>query len=238
MVCVAAATVTCLGAGRVGAQDGRDARPAQAPSAAPSVKPGSLVYADFENASTDGKVVSSRDGAVNVYGYQETPTRPSVFRGPNRVRTSKTDDNHAAQLEYEFVIPNEWAGVSMEIQGAAGPDGTLPEDDVSGFKHIAVSAYATSTVGPAYLRVEVKSNGERINLHSGYPMTTFKVKEGFNTYKVPLKAFAQPSWVQDSRIDPKEIFKKLTSITFSVYCEQTCRPDKGMVILDNIVFEK
>jgi hypothetical protein len=209
--------------------------PSQPASASPAVKPGSLVYADFENASEDGKPVSSRGGAVNVWSYQEQPTRPAVFKGPNRVRTSKMDENHAAQFEYAFVIPNEWAGVTMEIQGQPGPAGNLPQDDVSGFKHMNLQAYVTGT---SYMRVEVMSNGQQINLHSGYPMTTFKLKDGFNTYKVPLKAFAQPSWVQDSRIDPKVVLKALTSITLSVYCEQVCRPDKGMVIVDNIAFEK
>src|SRR4051812_41635795 len=55
---------------------------------------------------------------------------------------------------------------------------------------------------------------------------------------VPLNAFAQPSWVGDTRIDPKQVVKKLTSITLSVYCEQVCRPANGMVILDSLVFEK
>jgi hypothetical protein len=193
-----------------------------------------LVYADFEN-STDGQPISTRGGKVNLWGYQEAPTRASVFKGPNLVRTSKNDNNHAAAFEYELVIPNEWAGVTMEVQGKPGPEGALPQDDVTGFKTLSIQAYVT---GSSYMRVEVMSNGQRINLHSGYPMTTFKLREGFNTYKVPLTSFSQPSWVKDSRIDPREILKKLTSITVSVYCEQECRPAKGMVIVDNLVFEK
>lgn len=216
-------------------QDSRDAQPSPGPSTSRfEVKKGDLLYADFENTMGD-KPVSARGGPVNLWGYQEQPTRQSVFKGPSLVRTSKTDDNHAAAFEYEFVIPNEWAGVTMEVQGQAGPVGNLPQDDVSGFKNLNLQAYATGT---SYIRVEIMSNGERINLHSGYPMYSFKLKEGFNTYKVPLKAFAQPSWVTDSRIDPKEILKQLTSLTFSVYCDQICRPAKGMVIVDNLVFEK
>jgi hypothetical protein len=230
-VCAAVTALSVLGGAALRAADAGD-RQAAVPSG------DTLVYADFENPSPDGKPVSSRGGAVNLWGYQEQPTRQSVFKGPNRVRTSKENENHAAQFEYELLIPNEWAGVTMEIQGQPGPVGNLPQDDVSGFKHISVQAYVKNTINPAYMRVEVMSNGERINLHSGYPMTTFKLKDGFNTYKVPLKAFAQPGWVQDSRVDPKQILKTLTSITFSVYCEQTCRPDKGMVIIDNVVFEK
>jgi hypothetical protein len=74
------------------------------------------------------------------------------------------------------------------------------------------------------MRVEIMSQGHRVNYHSGYPMTSFKVKEGFNTYKVPLKAFAQPAWVQDTRIDPKDILRKLTSITFTSPATRSAGP--------------
>jgi hypothetical protein len=238
IVCAAVAVMAATGGVSVGGRERQETRD-QAPggSASPqgaAVKAGDLLYADFENSS-DGKPVSARGGAVNVWTYQEQPTRPSVYKGPSLVRTSKADNNHAAAFEYEFAIPNEWQGVTMEVQGQAGPAGNLPPDDVSGFKDLRVQAYATGT---SYMRVEVMSNGERINQHSGYPMTTFKLKDGFNVYKVPLKSLSQPSWVSDSRVDPKEVLKRLTSVTLSVYCEQTCRPDKGMVIVDNLVFEK
>jgi hypothetical protein len=235
-VTYAAAMALAAGAATLQArgQQSRGDDPAPGPSSKFEVKKGDLLYADFENAG-EGKPVSARGGAVNLWGYQEQPTRQSVFKGPSLVRTSKTDDNHAAAFEYEFVIPNEWAGVTMEVQGQAGPAGNLPQDDVSGFKSLNLQAYVTGT---SYMRVEIMSNGERLNLHSGYPMYTFKLKEGFNTYKVPLKAFSQPSWVTDSRVDPKEILKHLTSITLSVYCDQICRPGKGMVIVDNLAFEK
>jgi hypothetical protein len=200
-----------------------------------------LVYADFEN-STDGRPVSSRGGKLNLWGYQENPTRLSIFKGhpednsrPQLVRTSKDDDNHAAAFEYELVIPNQWTGVTMEVQGHAGEPGALPADDVTGYKFMNVQAYVTGT---QYMRVEVMSNGQGLNLHSGYPMTSFKLQEGFNTYKVRLSAFSQPAWVTETRIDPEEVLKRLTSVTFAVFCEEQCRPTKGLVIVDNIVFEK
>lgn len=236
LVCATAAVMSGLCAAALQARSG------SGPERPPDEGGGTtLVYADFENA-VDGRPVSSRGGKLSLWGYQESPTRMSVFKGhdadngtPKLVRTSKADQNHAAAFEYELVIPNEWAGVTMEVQGQPGPEGALPQDDVSGYKALSIQAYVTGT---SYMRVEIMSQGQRINLHSGYPMTTFKLKEGFNTYKVPLKSFSQPAWVGDSRIDPKEILKKLTSITLSVYCEQVCRPAKGMVIVDNLVFEK
>lgn len=199
-----------------------------------------LVYADFENA-VDGRPVSGRGGQVTLWGYQENPTRASVFQGheadnavPKIVRTSKTDQNLAAAFDYELVIPNQWAGVTMEVQGHPGEAGALPADDVSGYDSLSVQVYATGT---QYMRVEIMSGGQGINLHSGYPMTSFKLREGFNTYKMPLSSFSQPNWVTDTRIDPRDVLKRLTSMTFSVFCDD-CRPTTGTVVIDNIVFEK
>jgi len=199
-----------------------------------------LVYADFQNPR-DGRPVSNRGGSVTLGHYEENPTRPPVFKGsdadpsvPKLVRTSKEDQNLAAAFEYEFSIPNQWQGVTMTINGQPGETGALPADDVSGYKFMSIQAYATGT---QYMRVEVKSNGEEINLHSGYPMNSFKLKDGFNTYKVWLNSFSQPAWVEGTRIDPKEVLKRLTSITVSVFCDD-CRPQSGMVVVDNIVFQK
>ena len=210
-------------------------------SQAAAAPPGdSLVYADFENAA-DGRPVSSRGGKLRLWGYQENPTRMSIFKGheadsatPRLVRTSKADQNHAAAFEYELVIPNQWAGVSLEVQGRPGEEGALPADDVTGYKFLSLQAYVTGT---SYMRVEIMSNGQGINLHSGYPMTSFKLKDGFNIYKVRLSSFSQPAWVEGTRIDPRDVLQKLTSVTLSVFCDD-CRPTSGMVIVDNLVFEK
>ena len=211
-----------------------------ASQAADASRSDSLVYADFENAA-EGRPISSRGGKLRLWGYQENPTRMSIFKGdeadnaiPRLVRTSKTDQNHAAAFEFQLVIPNQWAGVSMEVQGRPGEEGALPADDVTGYKILSLQTYVTGT---SYMRVEIMSNGQGINLHSGYPMTSFKLKEGFNTYKVKLSSFSQPAWVEGTRIDPKDVLAKLTSVTLSVFCDD-CRPTSGMVIVDNLVFEK
>ena len=66
---------------------------------------------------------------------------------------------------------------------------------------------------------------------------TFEVKPGMNTYRVPLSGFTQPAWA-DIRVDPKDVFKKLTSISLTAFCDQCDQNRQGMVIVDNIVFEK
>jgi hypothetical protein len=151
------------------------------------------------------------------------------------VRTSKNDQNHAAAFEWELKVPNTWAGVTMEIIGQPGTVGTLPADDVSGYKHLTIAVYGK---GASYVRLEVKSQGSELNLHTGYPLTGFKLKEGFNTYKMPLTAFTQPSWVTETRVDPKEVLKRLTSVAVSVYCDNECRPMSGLLIVDDVVFGK
>jgi hypothetical protein len=94
--------------------------------------------------------------------------------------------------------------------------------------------YAT---GIDILRVEAISNEQGKDMAMRYPQMTFKVRPGFNTYQVPLKAFTQPAGV-DVRVDPKDILKRLTSINLIAFCDQ-CETNKtGMVIVDNIVFEK
>ena len=59
-----------------------------------------------------------------------------------------------------------------------------------------------------------------------------------NTYRVPLSGFTQPEWANDVRIDPKDIFRRLTSINMTAFCEQCELNKEGMVIVDNMVFEK
>jgi hypothetical protein len=71
-----------------------------------------------------------------------------------------------------------------------------------------------------------------------FPQMTFEAKAGLNTYRVPMSGFTQPSWVKDLRVDPKDVFKKLTSIVLIAFCDQCDQPRQGMIIVDNIVFEK
>ena len=107
-------------------------------------------------------------------------------------------------------------------------------DDVSGYKELSVQVYAT---GIDILRLEAISNERGKDKAMSYPQMNFKVRPGFNTYRVPLKGFTQPAWA-NVRVDPKDIFKKLTSITLTAFCDQCQLNQTGMVIVDNMVFEK
>ncbi len=200
-----------------------------------------LVYADFENAA-EGRAVSARGGAVTLFGYSENPTRQPVFSGkagvtppvPDLVRTKPDDPNHLAKFDFELVTPNQWSGVTLEIKGHADQDGKTPAEDLSGYKTLSLEVFAT---GVNNMRVELLSRGWGMNPNDANPQITFIPKKGLNTYKVELKKFAQPAWVTETRIDPKDVLKKLTAVSISAYCDD-CRPTKGMVVVDNVVFEK
>jgi hypothetical protein len=202
-----------------------------------------LVYADFEQLQ-EGRPVSVRGGQVLLTGYSENTHRPPVFKGiagleppaPELVRTKPDDPNHMAKFEFELLTPNQWSGVILQIKGQPEKDGKAVADDVSGYKTLSMDVFVT---GVKTMRVELVSKGYGFDMDddAGYPQVTFLPKQGLGTYRVALKTFAQPEWVKDTRVDPKDILKKLTAVNISAYCDE-CRPTKGMVVIDNVVFEK
>ncbi|HEX6717875.1 MAG TPA: hypothetical protein VF088_12230 [Pyrinomonadaceae bacterium] len=197
-----------------------------------------FVYADFEKME-NGRPVSNNGGLVQIYTAEEST--PVKFKGlananpgaPELVVPKNAPQNHLASFDYSLTGPNQWAQVTLEIQGHPMKDGKPVADDVSGYKHLSLQLYATGTDS---LRVEFISHGQGINIASGFPQLPIKIKQGLNTYVIPLKGLSQPSWVQE-RVDSKEVLRKLTAISISAYCNQ-CTPQQGMVAVDNLVFEK
>ena len=196
-----------------------------------------LVYADFEKVE-NGRPVSSNGGFIQI--YTGTETTPVSFKGlananpgaPELIVLKDAPQNHLATFEYSLVGPNQWANVTLEVQGHPAKDGKQIADDVSGYKQLALQLYAT---GVDSLRVEFISHGQGINIDAGFPQVPIRLKSGLNTYVIPLKGVTQPSWAE--KVDPKEVLKKLTAISISTYCNQ-CTPQHGMVLVDNIVFQK
>jgi len=195
------------------------------------------IYADFEKAE-NGRAISNNGGLVQIYtGKENTPV---TFKGlanaspaaPELIVLKDAPQNHLAAFEYSLVGPNDWANVTLEIQGRPAKDGKPVAEDVSGYKQLTLQLYAT---GVDSLRVEFLSHGQGINLTAGFPQLPIRLKSGLNTYVIPLKGLSQPSWAE--KVDPKEVLKKLTAISVSAYCNQ-CTPQKGMVLVDNIIFQK
>ncbi len=197
-----------------------------------------LIYADFETVQ-ENRPVSSRGGLVQLFTYQENPANPSHFKGaptienaPDVVRLSKDSPNKAITFDYELRMPNQWAGVTVEVHGQPDKDGTPVADDVSGYKYLTLQLYVT---GVTSVTVEFISKGHGIKIDSGSPQMSFRISKGFNTYKVALDSLSQPSYV-DTRVNPKDLLKKLTQVNVSVACSQ-CVPTTGTVVIDNLIFQ-
>ena len=212
---------------------------AQSPGAANA---NALVYADFERVENN-RPITTRGGLIQLVAYEESRTHKSTFKGlegatppaPELVRVKKDDPNHAMKFDYALMAPNPWAGVTVELHGLPDVDGQPVAEDVSGYKTLSLEVYAT---GVPILRLEAISGERGRDMRTQYPQMTFKVRPGMNTYKVPMTAFTQPAWVTDRRVDPKDIFRKLTSINLTAFCEQCDVNRQGMVIVDNVIFEK
>ena len=215
---------------------------AQQPPVSPAPDSKTLVYADFERIENN-RPVSTRGGLIQIYAYEESHSHKSTFKGlegadppaPELVRLKKDDPNRAAKFDYVLLAPNDWAGVTLEIHGLPDADGKPVADDVSGYKTLSLQVYAT---GIQILRLEAISGERGKDMANQYPQMQFKVRPGLSTYKVPLSAFAQPSWVTDRRVDPKDIFRKLTSINLTAFCDQCQLNQQGLVAVDNVEFEK
>jgi hypothetical protein len=204
-----------------------------------------LVYADFDTVK-DKRPVSTRGGYVQIFAGAENPGNPAKFTGmpgvndaPELVRLKADDPNKAATFSYILSSPNNYASVTLDIHGLPDRDGKPVAEDVSRYKNLTLQIYAKGTPPPTgvqYMRVELTSHGQGINLQYGFPQVSFKLSPtGFNTYKIPLKSLAQPSWVQD-HVDTKEVLRKLTSVQISVYCDGGCTPINGTVVIDNVIF--
>jgi hypothetical protein len=197
-----------------------------------------LVYADFQN-NQDGRPISKRGGTVRLNVYSQNSANPPQVRGmenanpPAPAFARVTDNDTAAAFDYEMRIPNEWEGVNLEVFGQPEKDGKLVPDDVSGYKFITLRLFAKEA---RMIRLELITRGQGANLEAGYPMATFRVQPGFNTYRMKLDSFNQPQWA--TQLDLKrDVLKKLTSVTIGVFCDK-CTLEKGTVVVDNIAFEK
>lgn len=204
----------------------------------PELDTNKFVYADFQNLQ-NGRPVSKRGGQARLNSYAQNPANPPQFRGlekadpPAPAPARVTADDTAAAFTYELRMPNEWAGVNMEVFGEPEKDGKLVPDDVSEYKYITVRLFAK---GARSIRIELITRGQGANLESGYPSAVFRVTPGFNMYKLKLDSFGQPEWAMPLDLK-RDVLKRLTSVTIGVFCEK-CIMENGTVVVDNIAFEK
>jgi hypothetical protein len=198
---------------------------------------GRFVYADFEQLK-DGRPVSTRGGLVLLTGYQQNPANAVSFTNsdkpwPQSPMVAKAAQSSSHLIDFDFTIPapNQWAGVALEIRGMPDKDGKQVAEDLSAYSYLTVQVLAQGTTS---LKAELISKDNGMNIADGEQFGfPFHLSSGFQTYKLKLKDFYQPSWVEN-RKSLKDVLKNLTAVHF--VAQEV--PSKGRIVIDNVVFEK
>ncbi len=196
-----------------------------------------FVYADFEQLK-DGRPISTRGGMVSLIGYQQSPANVVSFTNsdspwPHTPMVARAAQNSSQFVAFDFTIPapNQYAGVSLEIQGLPAKDGKQVAEDLSAYNYISVQVFAQ---GITTMKAELITKDNGVNIADGEQFGfPFRLSNGFNTYKLKLKDFHQESWVEN-RKNLKDVLKYLTAVHF--VAQEI--PSKGRVVIDNVVFEK
>lgn len=214
----------CLGAGA------QDAPPKQAAD-------GRRVYADFERVENE-RIVSNNGGIISVEGYQQNNVQPARFSNsekpyprPPLYFMPKGATSMAVAFEFDIRIPNQYAGVFCEIQGAAKQNDKFVAEDMSGYEFLEMQIGGQS-VERVTVKIVSRDNGVSAT-SDAFPEFVLKLSPGFNTYRLALKKFVQPNWVED-KVKVKDVLRKLTAVQI----HSLTVPSKGAVVVDNVVFVK
>ncbi len=196
-----------------------------------------LLYADFEKLSRENRPISNRDGQIVFDSNAPNPaSKPKINPRMFGAQAPLTQ-----RLGFEFDIPqNPWAEASMKVIGMKDK-GRLDDwaktllvksEDVTGYKNLSLDLGAA---GVTQLRLRVISEGNGVDAGGAHPEKIVTVTSSLQNYKIALADFKQPTgdWVT-KKVTTEQVLKKLTGIQISV----TQAPSKGIVITDNIAFEK
>lgn len=197
-----------------------------------------LLYADFEQLDKDRRPISARGGKVIFdTAAQNASNKPRIAP-----RMFGAQDLLTQRLGFEFEIekPNDWAEASMKVIGLKDK-GRLDDwaktlivksEDLSQYSKLSLDIGA---VGVTQVRIRLISEGNGVDAGGAHPEAFLQVNNELKNYQLPLSGFKQPTgdWVR-KKVTTEQVIKKLTAVQISVV--QT--PSKGMVVVDNIAFEK
>lgn len=201
----------------------------------PSAK---LVYADFEQLDKDKRPISARGGKVIFDALsQNSGNKPKIS-----VRMFGAQGPLTQRLGFEFEIasPNDWAEASMKVIGFKDK-GRLDDwektllvksEDLSAYSKLSLDIGA---VGVSQLRIRLISEGNGVDAGGAFPESFLQVSGEVKNRQISLSEFKQPvgDWVK-KKVMTEQVVKKLTGIQISV----VQIPAKGIVVADNIAFEK
>jgi hypothetical protein len=205
--------------------------PAQEPTAR-------LVYADFEQLDKDKRPISARGGKVMFDAMSQNAGNkpklvPRMF-GPLGPLTQRLG------FEFELAKPNDWGEASMKIVGMKDK-GRLDDwektlivksEDLSAYGKLSLDIGAA---GVTQVRLRLISEGNGVDAGGAFPEMLLTVTSELKNYQIPLSDFKQPTgdWVK-KKVTTEQVVKKLTAVQVSIIQI----PSKGIVLVDNLAFEK
>ena len=197
-----------------------------------------LVYADFEQLDKDKRPASARGGKVLPdVAAQNNDNKPKLAL---RLFGAQGPLSQRLGFEFDLAKPNDWAEASIKIIGLKDR-GRLDDwektlivksEDLSQYSKLTLDIGA---VGVSQVRIRLVSEGNGVDAGGAFPDSFLQVTNELKNYQLPLSGFKQPTgdWVK-KKVTAEQIIKKLTAVQISIVQV----PAKGMVIVDNITFEK
>ncbi|MBL8203702.1 MAG: hypothetical protein JNM09_05685 [Blastocatellia bacterium] len=197
-----------------------------------------LIYADFEKLTKENRPISNREGQIIFSAMGENQAnKPKIAP---RMFGAQAPLTQRLGFTFELPQPNSWAEASMTIVGMKDK-GRLDDwaktlivkaEDVSGYKSLSLDIGAA---GATQIRLRLLSEGNGVDTGGAPPEHTLTITNELKPYKVSLTDFKQPSgdWVK-KKVTTDQVLKKLTGIQISV----TQIPSQGVLIVDNVAFEK
>lgn len=197
-----------------------------------------LLYANFEKLSKENRPLSARDGQIIFDVNAENQTnKPKITPRMFGAQASLTQ-----RLGFAFDItkPNNWAEASLTIVGLKDK-GRLDDwaktlivkaEDITPYKSLALEIGAA---GVTQVRLRLLSEGNGVDTGGAPPESFLTITNELKSYKIALTDFKQPTgdWVK-KKVSTEQVLKKLTGVQISV----TQVPAQGIVIVDNVAFEK
>ena len=197
-----------------------------------------LLYADFEQLDKDKHLQSARAGKVVFDSAAQNPSKKPVITP--KLLNAQGPLSQRVGFEFDIAEPNSWAEASMKIVGLkdkgylddAAHTLIVKAEDLSQYTNLSLEIGAA---GITQVRVRLLSEGNGVEAGGAYPEQFLTITNELKPYRLPLNAFKQPvgDWVK-KKVTTEQVLKKLTGIQISV----TQVPARGMVVIDNVAFEK
>ena len=177
-----------------------------------------------------------RGGTVSLTSYQESDVHKTTVKG--------LQGTNAPELFGSLMTPTIWrSSTSVSWPPTTMPAPASRSRACGRRRQDAARRRHRSRKSPSALRQGRRDDSHRGDQPrsrrrpaAGLSPDELKVRPGLNTHEVALKALVQPGWGGGVKVDPKKILQKPTASTSA--CIASSAGPRGMLIVDNVTFEK